>query len=173
MNDTYFLILIVIAVVQLGVLLAIYRQTRQGGGGSGASAPSVPKADKEAARRLADLAAGIREKVLGLPATILGPGGDRRLREAPIWSAADIAALHPTSPALAALAGEAAATAEESLTWLQQRVEAIRATPRGSGQHLIDFPHDKWGQMHHDALDSLQQLAAYGDVLGHLMQRGN
>jgi hypothetical protein len=44
--------------------------------------------------------------------------------------------------------------------------QAFRATPRGSGQHLIDFPHDKWGRSYQEASEGLQQLAAIGEAQG-------
>ena len=132
-------ILALAALVQLGVLLLIYRHSA--------------------------------EKVLSLPATLLGPGGDGRLRSATLWSASDVAALHPKTPTLKELGEQAAVTAEQALGWLLQQAEAVRATPRGRGESYIDFPHDKWGRMHHEALDSLQQLAALGEELGHLAGR--
>ena len=164
------------ALVQLGVLLLIYRNgaetlrlMRGGaahGAGGGVAAP-VSKGERQEAERLATLGSALREKVLSLPATLLGPGGDARLRSATLWTAADVAALHPKTPTLKELGEEHAVNAEEALSWLRQQAQTVRATPLGRGESYIDFPHDKWGRMHHEALDSLQQLSALGEALGH------
>lgn len=174
-------ILALAALLQLGLLLLLYRNSAEtlrlmrGGAmpaaGGGVAAVPVSKGERQEAERLATVGTALREKVLSLPPTLLGPGGDGRLRNATLWTAADVAALHPKTPTLKELGEEAAVNAEQALGWLLQQAETVRATPRGRGESYIDFPHDKWGRMHHEALDSLQQLAALGEVLGHLAAR--
>ena len=120
MLDTTTLLLI-LAVLQLGVLLLIYkngaealRLARGGAGGSAAAAP-VPRGERQEAERLATVGTALREKVLSLPATLLGPGGDGKLRSARLWVPAEVAALRPKTPALKELGEETAATAEQAL----------------------------------------------------------
>ena len=178
MPDTTTLLLI-LAVLQLGVLLLLYRNSAEtlrlarGGAGAGGSVAAAPvsKGERQEAERLAMMGNALREKVLSLPATLLGPGGDGKLRSASLWTPADVAAIHPKTPSLKELGEEAATNAEQALNWLLEQAQRVRATPLGRGESYIDFPHDKWGRMHHEALDSLQQLAALGEGLGHLAGR--
>ena len=178
MLDTTTLLLI-LAVCQLGLLFLVYRNSAEalrlarGGAGAGGSVAAVPvsKSERQEAERLATVGTALREKVLSLPATLLGPGGDGKLRAASLWTPADVAAIHPKTAALKELGEEAAVSAEQALNWLLETAQRVRATPLGRGESYIDFPHDKWGRMHHDALDALQTLAALGGVLGHLAER--
>jgi hypothetical protein len=164
-------ILLILAVLQLGVLLLLYKQGAEtlrlarGGAGGGVAAVPVSKGERQEAERLATVGTALRQKVLTLPATLLGPGGDGKLRSATLWVPAEVAALHPKTPTLKELGEETAATAEQALGWLLEQAQRVRATPLGRGESYIDFPHDKWGRMHHEALDSLQTLAALGGVL--------
>jgi hypothetical protein len=164
-------ILLILAVLQLGVLLLIYRngaealRLARGGAGGGVAAVPVSKGERQEAERLATVGNALREKVLSLPATLLGPGGDSKLRSATLWVPIEVAALHPKTPTLKELGEETATTAEQALGWLLEQAQRVRATPLGRGESYIDFPHDKWGRMHHEALDSLQALAGLGGVL--------
>jgi len=170
-------LLLALAVCQLGLLFLTYRNSaealRLARGGAGGSVAAVPvsKNERQEAERLATVGTALREKVLSLPATLLGPGGDSKLRSASLWTPADVAAIHPKTPTLKELGEEAAVGAEQALNWLLEQAQRVRATPLGRGESYIDFPHDKWGRMHHEALDSLQTLAALGGVLGHLAER--
>ncbi len=179
MLDIPIWILALAALIQLGVLLLIYRNSAEtlrlarSGAGAGGSVAAIPvsKGERQEAERLATVGTALREKVLSLPATLLGPGGDGKLRNATLWTTTDVAAIHPKTPALKELGEETAATAEQALGWLLQQAQTVRAMPLGRGESYIDFPHDKWGRMHHEALDSLQTLAALGGVLGQLVDR--
>jgi hypothetical protein len=179
MLDTTTLLLI-LAVLQLGLLFFIYkngaetlRLLRSGAGaGGGVAAVPVSKGERQEAERLAKAGTALREKVLSLPATLLGPGGDAKLRAAFLWTPVEVAALHPKTPALKDQGEEAAATAEQALGWLLEQAQRVRATPLGRGESYIDFPHDKWGRMHHDALDALQTLTSLGGGLGRSPERG-
>jgi hypothetical protein len=168
MTDTHFWILLVAVLLLFGFTLMTYRTAQQAlavaRGEGPAPAAKASKAEREAGQRLAAAAKLLREKVQGLPPTILGPGGDGRVRGASLWTAAEIAALKPTVPSLLARSEEAHGKVVAALTWLLAQAEAIRATPRGSAQYLIDFPHDKWGRSYQDASEGLQQLAAIGEA---------
>ena len=168
MTDMHFWILLVAVLAQFGFTLMTYRVAsealRVARGEAPAQATKTSKAERDAGQRLAAAAAVLREKVQGLPPTILGPGGDGRIRGANLWTPAEIAALKPTVPSLAARSEETHTKVVAALTWLLAQAEAIRATPRGSGQHLIDFPHDKWGRSYQDATEGLQQLIASGEA---------
>lgn len=177
MLDIPIWVLALAAFVQLGILLLIYRNSaealRLARGGAGGSVAAVPvsKGERQEAERLAMVGTALWEKVLSLPATLLGPGGDGKLRSATLWTPSEAAAIHPKTPRLQELGEEAATNAEQSLAWLLEQAQRVRATPLGRGESYIDFPHDKWGRMHHEALDSLQALAALGGALGHLAER--
>ena len=170
MTDTLLLILVVAVLAQFGFTVMTYRLAQQAlriaRGEAAPSAGKVSKAEREAGQRLASAAKLLREKLQGLPPTILGPGGDGRIRGAELWTPAEVAALKPTVPSLLARAEEAHGKVVTALTWLLAQAESIRATPRGSAQYLIDFPHDKWGRSYQEASEGLQQLAAIGEAQG-------
>ena len=147
--------------VELVLLILIYRAVRPG---SGSSARAGGQADKEAARLLAARARALYAKVDALPVSLLGPGGDKRLREAPLWSASDVTELRPRSSFLLSLCEEPIASAEAALQWILPQAEKIRSSSKDQGFHYVDFPHDKWSAMHHQALDGLHLLETYGEV---------
>lgn len=155
------------AALQLLLLFLIYRAVRPGAGKSGAGGGA---ADQEDARLLAARARALYAKVDALPLSLLGPGGDKRLREAALWSAADLADLRPRSSFLLSLAKEPIASAEAALQWLLPQAERIRNAPKDQGFHYVDFPHDKWSAMHHQALDALHLLETYGEVAAHTLK---
>jgi hypothetical protein len=129
-------------------------------GGSGAPAANLSKADRKGAELLAQRASALLAKVNALPPAMLGPGADAKVREAPLWVAAEVASLRETAPALRSQTDEPLSEVEPGMAWLLERVTAIRATPKGSGQYLIDFPHDQWRKNHQRALTGLQELVA-------------
>lgn len=161
MNDTILLITLIVASVQLLVALLIYRAVRSGGGAGvrGGSAGEV-----EGARLLAARARALFTKVDSLPHTLLGPGGDKRLRDANLWTAVDVTELRPRSAFLLSLSEEPLAAAESAMQWLQGQAEKIRSASKDQGFHYVDFPHDKWTAMHAQALDGLHLLETYGEV---------
>jgi hypothetical protein len=169
-SDTLLWILVAAALVQFAFTVMTYRLAQQAfraaRGELSAEAPKASRAERDAGERLALAAKLLREKVQGLPPTILGPGGDGRVRGATLWTPAEIAALKPTVPSLLARAEETHGKVVAALTWLLAQAEAIRATPRGSGQYLIDFPHDRWGRSYQEASEGLQELAAIGEAQG-------
>ena len=170
MPDTSILLTLAVAVLALVVALVANRTAaealRVARGATGAPSASAPlsRSDKKAAAQLAERAKALLLKVNALPPAMLGPGADSKVRDGALWSAAEVAALRDTSPALLEAGAEALATVEPALGWLLERVEAIRATPRGSGQYLIDFPHDTWRRHYQSALTGLQELAARGEA---------
>ncbi|MEO6068259.1 MAG: hypothetical protein ABJB33_05030 [Gemmatimonadota bacterium] len=161
MSDLPILIFVAAAVVQAMAAILIYRSTRATSGGGGRAGAAT---DKEAARLLAARARALYAKVDGLPVSLLGPGGDKRLREAPLWSASDVTELRPRSSFLLSLCEEPIASAEAALQWILPQAEKIRSSSKDQGFHYVDFPHDKWSAMHHQALDGLHLLETYGEV---------
>jgi hypothetical protein len=168
--ETIVWILVVLAVLQLAFSFHIFgiaqQALRAARGEVGAVPAKASKPEREAGRRLADAARALHAKVESLPPTILGPGGDGRIRGATLWTAADVTALKPTVPSLVAVSEAPYAKVAAALAWLLTQAEAIRATPRGSAQYLIDFPHDKWGRSYKEAIDGLQQLVTQGEMVG-------
>lgn len=174
MTDTLTLLFIAIAAIALGVSLLAWRTAQDalrvahhaagGNPGSAATLGGGSKADRTAGKQLAERATALLAKVNALPPALLGPGNDARARDGALWNAAELAALKPASPALQAATAEAFTSLEESLGWLLKQVEVIRATPRGSPQYLIDFPHDTWRRHYQTALAELQELVARGEA---------
>lgn len=171
MTDTTFWIPTAIAVVALLVSLLAYRtasearhSARGGAGEGGAPAKGSPKSERDAGQKLAARAGALLVKVNALPPALLGPGNDARARDGALWTAAEVSSLRATSPALAAASADAFSSLEPSLEWLFKQVESIRATPRGSGTYLIDFPHDTWRRHYQTALTELQELVARGEA---------
>lgn len=161
MTDTLIWVFAAAAVLQLLSAVLIYKAVR--GGGSG-SAPGSLAAERVAALKLADQARAVYAKVITLPPTLLGPGGDRRLREATLWNGAEVSALRPETPILAASCGEAFIAVETSLAWLLEQASSIRAKPANQATHYVDFPHEKWKANYEQALDGLHLLETYGEV---------
>lgn len=170
MTDSLLWILLVAVLVQFGFTLVTYRTAQQAlraaRGELPAAAPKASRAERDAGQKLAAAAAALRDKVQGLPPTILGPGGDGRIRGATLWTPAEVAGMKPTVPSLLARSEESFGKVSAALTWLLAQSEAIRSTPRGSAQYLIDFPHDKWGRSYQEATEGLQQLVAIGEAQG-------
>ena len=171
MTDTQFWILLVAVIVAIGIALYSARTARtalrlaQGGAGAAPlTAGGGGRADRKAAAKLAERANALLAKVNALPPALLGPGADQRLREAVLWTAAEAAALKDTSPALLHLGAESFAAVEPALTWLHEKASAIQATPRGRGEHLIDFPHETWRRHYQSAVTGLQELVAMGEA---------
>lgn len=161
MSESLLWIILVVVLIQLGVSLLTYQKAGQAPRGDGAAAPQkVGRSEREAGRKLAEAARALHAKVQSLPPTILGPGGDGRVRGAVLWSAADVAALKP-----GAGGEEAHGKVAAALAWLLQQAESVRATPRGSAQYLIDFPHDTWGRSYKEATDGLQALITQGEMV--------
>lgn len=165
--------LIALILIALGLSLLAWQQSqealriaRQAAGGSAALpiAGTGSKADRAAGKQLAERAAALLAKVNALPPALLGPGNDARARDGALWSAADLAALKPGTPALQGATADSLAKLDASLGWLLKQVEVIRATPRGSPQYLIDFPHDTWRRHYQTALAELQELVARGET---------
>lgn len=161
MTDTLIWIFALAAVVQGIAALLIYRSVR--GGGSAPAAGSLA-AERVAALKLAEQARAVYAKVVTLPPTLLGPGGDRRLREATLWSSGEVTALRPETPVLASCCGEAFIAAEAALGWLHDQASSIRAKPKDQALHYVDFPHEKWKASYEQALDGLHLLETYGEV---------
>ena len=171
MTDTQFWILLLAIGVAIGTALYAARTAQaalriaQGGGGSAPLAVGGGnRTDRKAAAKLAERANALLAKVNALPPALLGPGADQRLRDATLWTAAEAAALKETSPALLQLGAEAFASVEPALTWLHEKASAIQSTPRGRGEHLIDFPHETWRRHYQGALAGLQELVKMGEA---------
>src|SRR5262245_61322808 len=134
MTDTLLWILVVAVLIQFGFTLVTYRTAQQAlsaaRGELTAAAPKASRAERDAGQKLAAAATALREKVQGLPPTILGPGGDGRIRGATLWTPAEVAAMKPTVPSLVARTDEAHGKVAAALTWLLAQAEAIRSTPR-------------------------------------------
>ena len=174
MPDTFLLLLVALTAIALGVSLLAWRAAHEAlrvaraaaGGNPAAALPAggASKADRAAGQKLAERATALLTKVNSLPPALLGPGNDARARDGAIWTAAEVAALRETTPALQAATAEALASLDASLAWLLKQVEVIRATPRGSPQYLIDFPHDSWRRHYQTALAELQEIVARGEA---------
>lgn len=173
MNDMLLYGLIALVLIALGLSLLAWqnsqealRLARHAAGGNAAlpAAGSGSKADRTAGKQLAERATALLAKVNALPPALLGPGNDARARDGALWTASEVAALKPSSPALQGATADALAALETSLSWLLKQVEVIRATPRGSPQYLIDFPHDTWRRHYQTALAELQELVARGEA---------
>lgn len=171
MTDTQFWILLAAVVVAIGTALYAARTAQtalrlaQGAGGaSPLAAVGANRTDRKAAAQLAQRASALLAKVNSLPPALLGPGADQRLRDAELWTGTEAAALKDTSPALLHLGAEAFAAVEPALTWLHEKATTIRATPRGRGEYLIDFPHETWRRHYQGALTGLQELVAMGEA---------
>lgn len=172
MTDTIILILFAAAAIALGGSFLAYRTAAEAlrvarsgaAGGAGPMAGGASKADREAAKRLTQRAGALLAKVNAFPPALLGPGADGRVRDSAVWTAAEVAALRELPPQLLQLSGESLAAVEPAMAWLLQMAESIRATSRGSGNHLVDFPHDTWRRNYQAALTGLQELVARGEV---------
>lgn len=169
MTDTTYWILLLAVAVAMGTALTAQRTANQAlriarGGGGGASGTLLSRADRKAAELLAQRATALLAKVNALPPVLLGPGADGKVREATLWVAAEVASLKDTTPAMAAVIAEPLAAVEPAMTWLLERTQAIRATQRGSGEYLIDFPHDLWRRNHQGAVTGLQEMVARGET---------
>ena len=173
MNDTLLYGLIALVLIALGLSLMAWQHSQEalrlarhaaGGGAPVAVTGGGSKADRTAGKQLAERANALIAKVNALPPALLGPGNDARARDGTLWTSAELAALKSSSPALQAATAEALASLESSLGWLLKQVEVIRATPRGSPQYLIDFPHDTWRRHYQTALAELQELVARGEA---------
>ena len=173
MTDMLPYLLAALAVLALGVSLVAWRTAQEalrvarlatGGGGHVPALGGGSRADRAAGQKLAQRAGALLAKVNALPPALLGPGNDARARDGALWAPADVTALRDTSPPLAAASAEAFASLAPSLEWLLKQVEVIRATPRGSPQYLIDFPHDSWRRNYQTALAELQELVARGEA---------
>jgi hypothetical protein len=169
MTDTLLYVLVAAALLQMLAALFILRAVRtlQGGG----AAPGSLAAERVAALKLAEQARVVYAKVITLPPTLLGPGGDRKLREAELWTPAEVAALKPETPVLAATCGEAFIAAEAGLKWLHDQATGIRAKPKDQATHYVDFPHEKWKESYEQALDGLHLLETYGEVTAKVAER--
>jgi hypothetical protein len=173
MTDTIVLVLIAAAAISLGVSLLAYRAAteavriaRSGAGSGGMSlAGGGSRADRDAGKRLAQRAGALLAKVNAFPPALLGPGADGKVREAVLWTAAEVASLRDVTPVLLRASGESLAAVEPAMAWLLQQGEMIRSTPRGSGQYLIDFPHDTWRRNYQGALSGLQELVTRGEAV--------
>ena len=170
MTDTLIWIFAAAAVLQLLSALLIYNAIR-GTGGSGPAAGSLA-AERVAALKLAEQTRAVYAKVVTLPPTLLGPGGDRRLREATLWTPPEVAALRPETPILAACCGEAFIAAESGLKWLLDQASSIRAKPKDQALHYVDFPHETWQANYEQALDGLHLLETYGEVTAKVAEGG-
>lgn len=161
MTDNLIWILIAVAAVQvLATFLILHSvSTLRTSGGGGAIGT-----ERAAAFKLAEQARAVYAKAVTLPPTLLGPGGDRQLRLATLWTADEVAALRPAGPLLSAACGEIFTSTEGALGWLFAQATAIREKPAGQGAHLVDFPHEKWKTSYEDALDGLHLLETYGEV---------
>lgn len=173
MPDMLSLALIALVAIALGVALSAWRTAQEalrvarlatGGTGHVPALGGGSKADRTAGQKLAQRAGALLAKVNALPPALLGPGNDARARDGALWTAAEVTALRDTSAALAAASAEAFASLGPALEWLLKQVEVIRATPRGSPQYLIDFPHDTWRRNYQTALAELQELVARGEA---------
>lgn len=173
MSDMILYGLIALVFIALGLSLLAWQNSQEAlrlarhaiGGGAPASAlGGGSKADRAAGKQLAERARALLAKVNALPPALLGPGNDARARDGAIWTAAEVAALRNSSPTLLAAVAEPLAALDTSLAWLLKQVEVIRATPRGSPQYLIDFPHDTWRKHYQTALAELQELVARGEA---------
>ena len=158
MTDTFIYLVAALAVLALGLSLLAWRAAQEalrvarlatGGGGHVPALGGGSKADRNAGKQLAQRAGALLAKVNALPPALLGPGNDARARDGALWTPAEVTALRDTSPALAASSADAFNSLGPSLEWLLKQVEVIRATPRGSPQYLIDFPHDTWRRHYH------------------------
>lgn len=173
MTDMLPLFLVALTAIALGVSLIAWRTAQDalrvarlaaGGQPVPAITGASSKADRAAGQKLAERANALLAKVNALPPALLGPGNDARARDGALWTAAEVADLRNTSPALQAATAEALGSLETSLAWLLKQVEVIRVTPRGSPQYLIDFPHDSWRRHYQTALAELQELVARGEA---------
>lgn len=170
MTDTMFWAILLIAGAALILAILAHRTAtealriaRAGGAGNASiSAGTGSRADRAAGKKLAERANALLQKVNALPPALLGPGADGKARDSVLWVAAEVASLKEAAPSLGG--AEALASAEESMAWLLERTGMIRATQRGSGMHLVDFPHDAWRRNYQGALTALQELVARGEA---------
>lgn len=169
MTDTLFWAILLIAGAALIIAILAHRTAsealrlaRAGGGNGAISAGTGSRADRAAGKKLAERANALLAKVNALPPALLGPGADGKARDSVLWVAAEVASLKEVAPGLGG--SEALAQAEESMAWLLERTGMIRATQRGSGMHLVDFPHDTWRRNYQGALTALQELVARGEA---------
>lgn len=170
MTDTIVLVLIAAVAIALGTsLLALraaqeaLRVARAGGGTPFGVAGGATRADREAGKRLAQRAGALLAKVNAFPPALLGPGADGKVRDAVLWTASEVASLRDVTPALLQASAQTLEAVEPAMAWLLQQGEIIRASQRGSGQYLIDFPHDTWRRNYQGALAGLQELVARGE----------
>jgi hypothetical protein len=139
-------------------------QAGGGGNGGGATGGALSRGEREKAKQLAARANALLQKVNAFPPALLGPGADGKVRDSALWTPEEVAQVTDLPPALRGAASDAITAVQEGLTWLLPQIQAIRATPRGSGQHLIDFPHDLWRRSYQGALTGLQELVARSEA---------
>jgi hypothetical protein len=116
--------------------------------------------DKQRAVALNGRASSLEARVTALPSEITGPA-DRLLRQAALWTPAEIDALQTAASGVLSLAAEAASRAAIDLSWLLDRILEIRAVPPQNGYDYSRFPKEEWQSRRADALLHLRELMAY------------
>ncbi|HKO18400.1 MAG TPA: hypothetical protein VJU82_05900 [Acidobacteriaceae bacterium] len=96
---------------------------------------------------------------------------DTAFRQRPLWTDEEVEGLQAAAPRVLGMAADAASRASEELTWLRDRVAAVRETSPSQGyDYNRFFPTSEWPARRAAALQSLRELMRYSAVAAALAE---
>jgi hypothetical protein len=118
--------------------------------------------EKQRASTLKSLAQSLEARVSALP----DHAQDTPFRQLPLWTTGEIEALHTSSAPVLSLAADAASAAAVELTWIRDRLLAIRETTISQGFDYARFFDEKeWRERRASALMRLRELLKYAEIV--------